>query len=270
MPQSINIMIHLKVDTQSQPSSPRKALHVQSRSYWAPANIGPYSQAISIVQNFADDQSADIRTVSVAGQIPLIPSTMALPANKVETKFSNTEEIGLENFMLQTVLALQHLWRIGEEMEIRWWASAVAYIPRGSKQEIAAKAVIAGRAWTQIHARMPGDADSGNDEERDLWEEKHYAGMEIWGGAREEKQLPEWSRVEAGRDQEGQSPPFFAVEVEELPRESGIEWHAHLGIIADSIKVGFSRRPSSAMTNNRSSISPKMMAVGLSTNVGLG
>lgn len=26
----------------------RKALHVQSLSYWAPANIGPYSQAISV------------------------------------------------------------------------------------------------------------------------------------------------------------------------------------------------------------------------------
>lgn len=26
----------------------RKALHVQGRSYWAPANIGPYSQAITV------------------------------------------------------------------------------------------------------------------------------------------------------------------------------------------------------------------------------
>jgi diphthine-ammonia ligase len=26
----------------------RKALHVQSLSYWAPANIGPYSQAVSV------------------------------------------------------------------------------------------------------------------------------------------------------------------------------------------------------------------------------
>ena len=27
---------------------PRTGLHVQSRSFWAPANIGPYSQAISV------------------------------------------------------------------------------------------------------------------------------------------------------------------------------------------------------------------------------
>jgi diphthine-ammonia ligase len=29
-------------------SLPRTGLHVQSRSYWAPANIGPYSQSISV------------------------------------------------------------------------------------------------------------------------------------------------------------------------------------------------------------------------------
>jgi len=29
-------------------TSPRTGLHVQSRSYWAPANIGPYSQAIAV------------------------------------------------------------------------------------------------------------------------------------------------------------------------------------------------------------------------------
>jgi diphthine-ammonia ligase len=29
-------------------TSPRSGLHVQSRSYWAPANIGPYSQSISV------------------------------------------------------------------------------------------------------------------------------------------------------------------------------------------------------------------------------
>lgn len=29
-------------------ASDRQALHVQSLSYWAPANIGPYSQAVSV------------------------------------------------------------------------------------------------------------------------------------------------------------------------------------------------------------------------------
>lgn len=43
--------IRLRLDclayiTQSAPE--RQALHVQSLSYWAPANIGPYSQAILV------------------------------------------------------------------------------------------------------------------------------------------------------------------------------------------------------------------------------
>ncbi|XP_045918051.1 diphthine--ammonia ligase isoform X3 [Micropterus dolomieu] len=45
----------------------REALHVQSLSHWAPANIGPYSQAIRV------DQS-----VFCAGQIALVPCTMQL------------------------------------------------------------------------------------------------------------------------------------------------------------------------------------------------
>ncbi|WFD33191.1 diphthine--ammonia ligase [Malassezia cuniculi] len=63
----------------------RRALHVQSRSYWAPANIGPYSQAAK----------SGART-TIAGQIGLVPASMALCTDAVE----------------QTVLALQHARRI--------------------------------------------------------------------------------------------------------------------------------------------------------------
>ncbi|XP_036928010.1 diphthine--ammonia ligase isoform X1 [Acanthopagrus latus] len=45
----------------------REALHVQSLSHWAPANIGPYSQAFRL------DES-----VFCAGQIALVPCTMQL------------------------------------------------------------------------------------------------------------------------------------------------------------------------------------------------
>ncbi|KAG8013284.1 Diphthine--ammonia ligase, partial [Nibea albiflora] len=45
----------------------REALHVQSLSHWAPANIGPYSQALRVDQ-----------LVFCAGQIALVPCTMQL------------------------------------------------------------------------------------------------------------------------------------------------------------------------------------------------
>ncbi|KAJ7929912.1 hypothetical protein B0H13DRAFT_2228328 [Mycena leptocephala] len=65
----------------------RHALHVQSLSYWAPANIGPYSQAIMI-----DDQ------VFISGQIGLIPCSLSLPSP--------------QSLALETALSLQHVDRV--------------------------------------------------------------------------------------------------------------------------------------------------------------
>ena len=63
----------------------RQAHHVQGLSYWAPANIGPYSQAILAQE-----------AVFVSGQIGLIPSNLTL-ANSLQ---------------VQTALACQHADRI--------------------------------------------------------------------------------------------------------------------------------------------------------------
>lgn len=64
----------------------RSALHVQSRSYWAPANIGPYAQAVVSASG----------NVSIAGQIALVPASMEIPQAAGE----------------QAILALQHVRRI--------------------------------------------------------------------------------------------------------------------------------------------------------------
>lgn len=45
----------------------RYTMHVQSISHWAPANIGPYSQAVKIKD-----------TIYVAGQIAMVPSTLQI------------------------------------------------------------------------------------------------------------------------------------------------------------------------------------------------
>ncbi|KDR83614.1 hypothetical protein GALMADRAFT_235897 [Galerina marginata CBS 339.88] len=57
----------------------RQALHVQGLSYWAPANIGPYSQAIAVGER-----------VFISGQIGLLPSQLALPSPR-----SLATELGL-------------------------------------------------------------------------------------------------------------------------------------------------------------------------------
>ena len=46
LPQSHSIVLEC-IAYKSTATSDRQALHVQGISYWAPANIGPYSQAIS-------------------------------------------------------------------------------------------------------------------------------------------------------------------------------------------------------------------------------
>ncbi|KAL7747621.1 hypothetical protein RI367_007062 [Sorochytrium milnesiophthora] len=53
---------------QPKPNETKDVLHVQSISYWAPANIGPYSQCVK-----TDGHAF------VAGQVALVPNTMQLP-----------------------------------------------------------------------------------------------------------------------------------------------------------------------------------------------
>ncbi|XP_065051613.1 uncharacterized protein LOC135681209 [Rhopilema esculentum] len=64
----------------------RKTLHVQSISHWAPANIGPYSQAVKIWS-----------TIFVSGSIGLDPGSMKMACGGVEA---------------QAPLALRHIDRI--------------------------------------------------------------------------------------------------------------------------------------------------------------
>jgi len=49
LPHPVRIKLDCIAFAEDRPQE-RQALHVQSQSYWAPANIGPYSQAI-VVRN---------------------------------------------------------------------------------------------------------------------------------------------------------------------------------------------------------------------------
>ncbi|KAL1747673.1 hypothetical protein HDZ31DRAFT_80245 [Schizophyllum fasciatum] len=85
----------VRIDCIARPSAlpdQRQALHVQGLSYWAPANIGPYSQAI-----LADER------VFVSGQIGLIPASLTLPTPA--------------SLATETALAFQHAERIVEAVK---------------------------------------------------------------------------------------------------------------------------------------------------------
>ena len=218
LPPSGSIAIHLTIDTSG---GHREGLHVQSRSYWAPANIGPYSQAIgtSIVHQGND---TGLRSWSVAGQIPLIPSSMLLP---IESPTSQE---------MQLVLSLQHLWRIGVDLQIQLWTSAVALFARTpSRNLMQKKAVQAGAAWRSAHG-SPDDNDE-EDAGLDPWDLKYNSQhMSLAGGDQSSApmSLPDWSIFTLRQQNEPETcvPPVFAVEVEELPKQADVEWHAHIGL----------------------------------------
>lgn len=236
LPQNINIVIYLTVHTGK---TDRQGLHVQGRSYWAPANIGPYSQAITFpAQSLLETGEASSngpRVVHIAGQIPLVPASMELPT---------------DGFEMQLALSLQHLWRIGAELGVQWWASAAVYFPRdGGEQHrpgravpAREKALLAWRAWRAAHRyRLPSGDEDGDGP--DLWDRKfNPAYMSYGGGGGAEKQthsLPDYSVLQGADDDDDEEdeeagnkpvPFFFAAEVDELPRSAEAEWHAHAGL----------------------------------------
>ncbi|KAG5916640.1 hypothetical protein E4U42_007569 [Claviceps africana] len=229
LPEGHNIAVHLTVPVPvaTDGEKTRNGLHVQSRSYWAPANIGPYSQAIETAVT-ADGKSTSLRTVYVAGQIPLMPASMTLPPSSPTV----TQQ--------QVVLSLQHLWRIGAEMKVQCWTSAVAYFARlPSKDSIRACAKLAGQAWGLAHGSPEEDEDEDGAEADgpDLWDLKYNSQHQSLGGSTESQTcsapaLPDWSIYTLQQQNEPGSciPPVFTAEIEGLPRQSLVEWHAHAGI----------------------------------------
>lgn len=213
-------------------SSPLKALHVQSRSYWAPANIGPYSQAHS----FPLSTKSSARGVTVAGQIPLVPATMSFT-----TEFDGRDH---ERFIYEATLSAQHAWRIGKEMDVRLFTLGAAFLPHfSSEEESRRKAMVAGSVWRALHTQEKESCEDGEDnkdeEDVDLWELQNRHGAEQMGASATIKSLPDWSSLKI-HDEENTKrgapdyvSPFFAAEVESLPMNASVEWLPGLGVTAD-------------------------------------
>ncbi|ETS03968.1 putative ATP-binding endoribonuclease [Trichoderma reesei RUT C-30] len=219
LPPGYSVMVFLTIP-RSGVNTSRNGLHVQSRSYWAPANIGPYSQAIDVAVSAKAGQTG-LRAIYIAGQIPLIPSSMTLPPPS-DTSFGT-----------QIVLSLQHLWRIGLELKVQLWTSGVAYFSKSSSpDEMKRNATASGLAWKLAHGSPDDDEDDEND--LDIWDLKYnYQHMTLASDQQKVRaRLPDWSVFTLRQQNEPESciPPFFAAEVEELPRQAMVEWHAHVGL----------------------------------------
>lgn len=203
LPSNVRVMVSFVIDRGARDR--RQGLHVQSRSYWAPANIGPYSQAMSIP---LQDEG---RIVYIAGQIPLEPASMEVAAQ---------DKPWFEGYRTRAVLALQHLWRIGEATQVDWWLGAVAFMTGG--EHVQTQVRIAWELWKDLHTRPENDEDDDEGPQLDAWDIKYGRRAEELIPQVVESSLPKFSVLD--EDSVSTIPPFLAVEVDELPRASDIEW----------------------------------------------
>lgn len=224
LPAYRNVIIHLRLDTSARRS--RLGLHVQSRSYWAPENIGPYSQAIA-VPLAKDANGASV--VYTAGQIPLVPHSM-------ETYGGNNQQDPKSELIIfwgQTCLALQHLWRVSKSIEITWWTHGIAFFVGETEWDVSRKAGLAWLAWKKMHEPRLWETEDlpPEDDEPHLWDKK-YGGQSTFADDKKEVPLPAFQmreRVEQYMLRSGSNtemPAFFAMQVDELPRGCKVEWHA--------------------------------------------
>lgn len=193
----------------------RKGLHVQSRSYWAPANIGPYSQAISVPSESNPINEAGA-LVYIAGQIPLSPASMELAAFAIRG-----EE---DDFLIQTVLALQHAIRIGRAMQVRQWGCAIAFIVADSSDAAILRSNVAQHAWEALHQEdesSPDDMDDDNAENAsfDVWDVKYGPARIHSYGYHSPQEQSNPNPTPPLR-----SPSLYVVRVDALPRSASIEW----------------------------------------------
>ncbi|SPO36938.1 uncharacterized protein PSFLO_02409 [Pseudozyma flocculosa] len=143
------------------PLPERKALHVQGRSYWAPANIGPYSQAVTIGER-----------ILIAGQIGLRPKDLSLP--DVAEGLSAHQAAGL-----QCTLAMQHARRIFHAtLESRlgrgWMDGGICWLDESVDVEMAR------RCWAAQFEAQPRESSDGSDDDDDDDDDDEGQGQGCW------------------------------------------------------------------------------------------
>ncbi|RPA90801.1 adenine nucleotide alpha hydrolases-like protein [Choiromyces venosus 120613-1] len=190
LPTGVNVMLGITADLSSPSPRLRRGLHVQSRSYWAPANIGPYSQSITSSGGWT----------SLAGMIPLVPASMEL-LNNAETR---------EEVVGQAVLGLQHMWRVARAAEVAGILGCVVFVTRCE----AVGPVV--EAWKRAWERWKGEVGW-----KGLWSSSPQSSSSIL-----ERYGEEGEEEQEGKEEEevGFTPPLIIAQTSSLPRSSTSEW----------------------------------------------
>jgi diphthine-ammonia ligase len=227
MPPTTDVMLSITLDKPTHNSNnnttARQGLHVQGRSYWAPANIGPYSQAISHPLPCSYETHPTSEIVYIAGQIPLTPASM--------------EVYTTHRFHGQALLSLQHLWRIGRAKNVVCWTAGVAFVP-ASLDDVDECVRVAQDLWGRLHVAPLEEGDGDEDEEGqdvDPWDRLNTASGKGFDDVTVRARIPDYRgiRCDGGR---GFKPQCFVVQVDELPRNVQVEWSA-VGLAGASMRV---------------------------------
>lgn len=96
----------------------KMGIHIRSRSYWAPQNIGPYSQAIV-------EARSNFKTTTLSGQIPLLPASMEIDSTALAKQ--------------NAILSLQHLYRAKLLVGVRQVANCVCFITSKTSPSLVSK-----------------------------------------------------------------------------------------------------------------------------------
>ncbi|KAF1943413.1 ATP binding L-PSP endoribonuclease family protein-like protein [Clathrospora elynae] len=235
MPEGLDVMLSVVVDKEEAGRKGkliravnRQGLHVQGRSYWAPANIGPYSQAISVrlpsSEEPSDGEDHKVgEVVYVAGQIPLIPASMEVYQER--------------GFKSQALLSLQHLWRIGRAKGVKWWTAGVGFIPASEYPEKNVR--IAQEMWKAIHTppSTSQNEDEDEDDEADIdpWDLLNRNHGSTFNDNTYRSPIPNTTAVSSPTNPDTTPiPPCFIAQVHSLPRGVDMEWSA-TGLTCSSI-----------------------------------
>ncbi|AET39290.1 diphthine--ammonia ligase Ecym_4223 [Eremothecium cymbalariae DBVPG len=150
LPSNICLQLSVILDTQTSvvqrgkvsANDDKDGLHVQSRSYWCPCNIGPYSQ-VTWAKN---DKN---KVVYTSGQIALLPSSMDLCVTLLNEP-KNDLNVGIS----QAVLSLRHFHTLKNTVGAQNQLSMICYISD------AYMAPIVSEAWTLYCSDMSIDSQN--------------------------------------------------------------------------------------------------------------
>jgi diphthine-ammonia ligase len=236
LPKNCLVILTIKL---SKVQTKRIGLHVQSRSYWAPANIGPYSQAICEPLRFVDPdtKARPSLLINVAGQIPLVPaSTELINQQGIKSLLHphNASPDATQDVLVNAsvALSLQHLWRIGRETSVKTWTGGIAYvnIKDSSKPRLMSQAF---SQWDAVHGFWAKVQKPAVEEEQEATDngEPSTAGTLQANDTR--SKLPDLSCL--GDGSLWVIPPCYTVLAADLPRGAQIEWWS-IGLSSTSIQ----------------------------------